>query len=226
MAPRRLWRVHVRGAAGFRHAVALDQGQAEALLDLVGHGLRNGRGAPQDVAQRGQVARLLGQLGEHLDDHRCHAAPDAHAAPLKQFDGGTGVPARELDLGASAREQDVHHRHAAHVVEGHAGQFGVVLAKAHPRDALVERAHEGPVRHHRALGLAGGARGVGDDCEVGAECAGGQGRDVGGQGAHELVHEWVAAEVARCQHEVGNRHEGHVVRPASQLAVGAHHGTF
>jgi hypothetical protein len=50
-----LGRVGVAGRGGLGEAVAFGEGQAELLLQPLGHGLRHGRTATRQVAQAGQV---------------------------------------------------------------------------------------------------------------------------------------------------------------------------
>ena len=147
--------------------VGLVVGQAKLIEQHFGHRLGHGRATTRQERQARQVTRLGAGLGKKVDHHGGRRGPDGHAVTLDQVHRTGRVPTRHHDDGAAQRERHVHAvLHAQHVEQrGHTQEHRVGMQAAPDLRGDVGRQHRA-VGVAAALGVPGGARGVGQHGQV------------------------------------------------------------
>ena len=155
-------RLHGDGR-GLGHPVAdRDLGDVHQRLHLPHHLDRTRRARHHAGAQRRQVELGEARVAELGDEHAGNAVERRAAFGAHRFQGEEGIErlARGHDASTVGGAGEVADHHPEAVVEGHGNAHAVVLGVAHGLGQEVTVVQDVVMGEGRALGSAGGARGV------------------------------------------------------------------
>mmetsp|Transcript_21532 Transcript_21532/g.83661 ORF Transcript_21532/g.83661 Transcript_21532/m.83661 type:complete len:584 (+) Transcript_21532:5464-7215(+) len=163
----RVVRVAVAGRGRLGEAIAFDVAQAPAALQLLCDRLRHGRAAAADGDQAAEVEAVHLGAGQQIDDHGGDVGPARDAVGLDQLGRELALPARHQHQGRTKGQGAVQHDDEAGDVEHrHHAEHHVLVAGIAPQRAGEDVVLQAAVPVHAALGVAGGAAGVGQQREV------------------------------------------------------------
>ena len=159
-----LGRQHRNGAGGFGHAIGLNKLRAEHLDALAQQFEGDRRGAIEDIFEAAVIDRGAARVHEQKLQRRGDHEETRHAMLLDRIEHPVGVKFGKNDAGQASGERHDAQPGAADMGARHCHQHRLVIVPFGVRQVEVVRMfaqrEQVAVRQHRALGIAGGARGV------------------------------------------------------------------
>ena len=153
--------------AGLGHAVALENGAAEALGGQIGHLPRQRRRSREDVPQRREVVLVQLRVVGQPQQRRRHHEEVAHLVLLDQLQRPVGVESGHDQAGSAADQGGVEEHHQPiDVIEGQKGEEDGVFADQPGPQHLTEVGGQVVVGEHHALGQPRRPAGVGEHRQV------------------------------------------------------------